>query len=59
MGRRRHETGMDDAERQLLHGDPQIMEKKRRANIEHCTWCIFGTFLTALTSGKRAKGFDL
>ncbi|CAM0871245.1 unnamed protein product [Alopecurus aequalis] len=45
----RHETGMDDMERQAVHGDREILEKKNKAQIGRCTWCVAGTVAVVLT----------
>jgi hypothetical protein len=42
MGSRQAMTGMDDVERQAIHGDPEIMERKNKAKRIFCTWCIQG-----------------
>ena len=41
----------EDVERQAVHGDPDIMEKKRKAKLGHFLWCITGTFMTVAMCG--------
>ena len=45
---RHHQTGMDDVERRAVHGDPEIMEHKRKAMVDQCFFCLFATLLTLL-----------
>jgi hypothetical protein len=44
-------TGMDDVERQQIHGDPEIMEQKNKAKSDCCTlwvcWIIVAAVLCA------------
>ncbi|CAM0943359.1 unnamed protein product [Alopecurus aequalis] len=42
---------MDDVERQAVHGDPEIMEKKRKAKIDSCFCCLAVTLITVFVCG--------
>ncbi|CAM0871241.1 unnamed protein product [Alopecurus aequalis] len=45
----RHETGMDDVERQAVHGDPEILANKTKAQRDRGTWCVAGAVVVVLS----------